>query len=146
MSENLVATTQALPDPPPLTGVGHFNEQASWALYVVGAVLAGFLWFRRKASRVSTEINNDRAEVNIVGTLTKERDKAMADAREAWTRRTQDAEQIARLSSENEYLKRDVATLTQRVGELQQSLDAVMTALSTLKPDFKLARSGTTTP
>lgn len=138
MPEKIVATTLSIPEPPPLQGVGHYSEQASWVLYAIGAVIAGFFWFRRKTSRDSTEITKDRAEENLVKTLATERDKAMADAREAWARRTQDAEQIARLYLENEYLKRDVATLTQRVGELQTSLDAVMHALSTIKPDFKL--------
>jgi hypothetical protein len=137
MTDKIVATTLATPPAAPPV-VTPYSDQVTWLLGAVGSAIATLLWLRRKTSRDSTEIAKDRAEQNLVQTLTLERDKAMADAREAWARRTADAEQIAGLKSENEYLKRDVERLGKQVNDLTLRLDMVTSALSTIKPDFRL--------
>lgn len=137
-SEKLVATTIAMPEPAPPYGVSQhqFDGPVSWAISAVAGFVATLLYFRRKVSRDSTEITKDKAESNLVQTLRDERNEAMNAAREAWDRRTTDAEEIAGLRKENEYLKRDVAKLTTQVDELKAQLAVVFNALRTMKPDF----------
>ena len=134
----LVATTLAIPDVPPLQGINHYEGPLWWTISAVGAVLAGFFWFRRKVSYDNKEIAKDGAESSIIKTLIEERDKAMKDAREAWARRTFDAQRIASLEMENGFLKRDIASLTAQVGELKRTVDLVMNAITSMRPDFKL--------
>lgn len=131
MPDKLVATTQALPDPIPLIGQGHYSDQVSYVLWGAGVALAGFFWVRRKFSSDNTAIAKDAAEKSLVQVLREERDKAMAEAREAWARRTQDAERIASLESENKFLKRDIEVV-------KQQLAYVIAAIKTIQPDFPI--------
>lgn len=130
MADKLTALTQALPDPLPLQGGGHYEGPLSWVISGVGGLILASIWFRRRMSRDGAEIAKDRAETNIVEVLRQERDKAMGDAREAWARRTADAEQIAALRSENEFLKRDINRLSEELEELKESVAILRHALS----------------
>ena len=80
----------------------------------------------------------DKAETNLIAVLTAERDRAMNEAREAWARRTQDAEEIAGLKAQNKYLERDVQALREQVAGLQQQLETVTAALHALRPAVPL--------
>lgn len=132
MQDNIVATTQASPAPPPLHGAITNTDPLSVALGAIGGALAIFVSFRRRLSRDNTEVAKDRAETNLVQTLREERDKAMADAREAWDRRTKDAQAIAKLTTENEYLKRDMQRLEGEVQELKESIEILRNAYTRL--------------
>jgi hypothetical protein len=88
---------------------------------IVGAtvtVIGALLWLRRRTSRDGLEIAKDRAEINTVAMLQNERNKAMEEAREAWRRRTEDAETIARLTGEVQHLSQKSALLEERVTTL----------------------------
>jgi hypothetical protein len=76
------------------------------ALATSAAVLA------RRLSKDRTEITKDAAEASFVSQLLKERDAAIASAREAWKERYQDSNTIARLKAENEYQARELARLS----------------------------------
>lgn len=138
MPEKTVATTQAIPDPPPLFSTNQYEGPVSWVINAAVAFMVAVFWLRRKAHRDNTEITKDKAESNLVQTLREERDRAMREAREAWARRTADAERIAELATKNEYLERDVQALKHQVSDLTLRLDLALSTLSTLKPDFQL--------
>lgn len=138
MPEKLVATTLAMPEPPPLHGTSAYDGPVSWVISAAGAVIAAVFWLRRKAHRDNTEITKDKAESNLVRTLIEERDRAMNEAREAWARRTKDAEQIATLHAENGHLKQDMERLERRFHDLQLRFDMVLSAINAIKPDFRL--------
>jgi uncharacterized protein (DUF3084 family) len=97
--------------------------------YQIGAWIAGCalgclaMWLR--ASKAATTVTKDKAERDIIATLVIERDRAQADAREAWRQRTDDAQKIAKLSAEKEGLQRDVGRLTDEVARLRRSVDSL---------------------
>jgi len=66
---------------------------------------------RRRLSRDKTEMTKDRVEDNFISVLLKERDSALADAREAWRVRQVDVESIARLTSQNLYQQGEIERL-----------------------------------
>lgn len=136
MPDNIVATTLAIPDSPPLQPA--HGDPATWVLgSAAGVIASAFFWVRRRLSRDKTEMLKDRAEEGVIAQLRdlvikvqEERDRAHADAREAWARRTADAELIAAYRAENEYLKRDVQRLSEEVHELQESVAILRSALT----------------
>lgn len=80
---------------------------------------------RRRMSTDRTQRVSDKVESEFVELLLKERDKALADAREAWRVRQIDAEAIARLTSQNVYQQEEItrlmeefATFKRRIGRL----------------------------
>jgi hypothetical protein len=130
----------SMPDPALPYGISlnRYDGPVSWAISALVAFFGAVLWLRRRTSRDNTEIAKDRAETNLVSVLREERDRAMNEAREAWARRTGDAEKIAHLEAENGFLKRDVQALSNQVNELKQQLGLVFNAIRTIKPDFAL--------
>lgn len=137
-AEKIVATTLSVPEPHPPQGMSQYDGPISWVISAAGGLLAASFWFRRRMSRDTTEIVKDRAEANLVQTLREERDRAMNEARDAWARRTTDAQRIAGLEAENRYLKQDVDRLSGLVNEMQLRLDMVTSALVSIRPDIKL--------
>lgn len=87
------------------------GQVTTWLSVLFGAILAG-LGIRAKFSRSSLEVTKDRVESSLYERLVVERDRALADAREAWARRALDAERIlilerneARLSTELSHIR-----------------------------------------
>lgn len=80
------------------------------ATAVIGAA-GGAALLRRRLSRDNTEMTKDRVEGQFFGQLLKERDDALADAREAWRVRQVDVESIARLTSQNLYQQQEIERL-----------------------------------
>lgn len=98
---------------------------AQTAGYLGGAVaslVAGVLWLRRRTSRDGVELIKDRTEGRLLQTAIEERDKAMAQARDAWSQRTADAGALGRLNAENEYLKRELAAAQQLVNDIRRGV------------------------
>jgi septal ring factor EnvC (AmiA/AmiB activator) len=97
--------------------------------YQIGGFVAvcamGFFAMWLRASKTATTVAKDSAERDIIATLVLERDRAQADAREAWRQRTDDAQRIAKLTAENESLQRDIGRLTDEVARLRRSVDSL---------------------
>lgn len=137
MTDKTVTTSTAViaSFPPPNASHGDY---VGWMVGTTASVIAAILWLRRRTSRDSTEIAKDRAEESLIGKLANERDKAMEAAAEAWSRRTEDAKEIAGLRATNEYLKRDIERLTLDVERLSRQLDQVSAAMARITPGFQL--------
>ena len=89
------------------------------SLWSLGAgALGALIYLRKFISRQNVEVNRDSAESNLIKTLQEERDKAMADAREAWKTKAEDAKLIGELTSE-------VRALRETILELKQEVDAM---------------------
>ena len=101
------------------------GETAGWLTGGVAAFITGLLWLRRRTSRDGLEVIKDRTEGKMLQTAIEERDKAMAQANEAWSQRTTDAGTIARLGAENEYLKRELAAAQQLITDIQRGVMGV---------------------
>lgn len=74
-----------------------------------------FLALRRKFSKDSAAMAQDKAEVQLIATLIAERDAAMRSAREAWEQRTTDARSIARFEALMEAGERETARLRDEI-------------------------------
>ena len=92
------------------------SEPQGWIAGLVGAVIAiggGVMAFRKSASRDSVDAVKDRAEEGLVERLQTRADAAEKRAdglfdelQRLGDQRTRDAEKIALLTAENDYLKR----------------------------------------
>ena len=78
-----------------------------------------FLALRRKYSKDSTAMAQDKAEVQLIATLIAERDAAMRSAREAWEQRTTDAKMIARFEALQEAGERETTRLRDEIFALR---------------------------
>jgi len=101
------------------------GETAAWLTGGVTAFITCLLWLRRRTSRDGLEVIKDRTEGKMLQTAIEERDKAMAQAADAWSQRTDDAATIARLGAENEYLKRELAAAQQQLADIRTGVMAV---------------------
>ena len=92
---------------------GLTQQVVGWAAAATAAIGAagGAVALRRRLSRDRTEMTKDRVESEFVTLLLKERDEALASAREAWRVRQVDAESIARLTSQNLYQQQEIERL-----------------------------------
>jgi nitrate reductase gamma subunit len=75
---------------------------------------------RRRLSRDRVELTKDRAEGTFVELLLRERDTAIAEAREATQARQDDAAAIARLTAQNESQARDLVRLGAELAALKR--------------------------
>ena len=90
---------------------------SAWVSAVVAAVLVGLgLWV--KASKANADVKRNTADGDTYSHLTqaleaaiRERDAALADARSAWGRRTEDAAKIAHLEAREVQLTGDLTRL-----------------------------------
>jgi len=89
------------------------------ATAVIGAA-GGAAVLRRRLSRDKTEMTKDRIESEFFTLLLKERDDALASAREAWRVRQVDAESIARLTSQNIYQQQEIERLKQEFASFKR--------------------------
>jgi hypothetical protein len=119
-------------------------QQVAAVTAAVTAAVGGVAVMRRRLSRDRTEITKDRVESEFLKVLLKERDEALANAREAWQARHVDAESIARLTAQNVYqqaeierLKHDFAAFKRLIARLSPSLRAFMESEFGAPPDLK---------
>lgn len=124
VQEQLVNPTSAMP----ITG-------GTATITGIGSILATIfiLWLRRRLSRDSSQIVQDRADGITVKTLLEvnkslatENERVKTEAREAWSYRTADARTIARLESDNTHL-------TQELERLRLLVQPVVTAARELE-------------
>lgn len=94
---------------------------ATWGGGAAGLVGTVAL-LRRRLSRDSTEMTKDRAESTIVELLLKERDEAIADARDAWAARAANTEAIARLTAQNAHQAMEIQRLTREMATFRRML------------------------
>lgn len=124
-AQNTTATTSQPPPPAPTPVLPVNGETAGW----LGVVLSGFVYWilhmRRKTSRDNVELLKDRTEGALLKTALQERDKAMADAREAWSKANADAGTIGQLRAENEYLKRELSDARALIAEIRHGVQQV---------------------
>lgn len=92
---------------------GMTQQVVGWTAAATAAIGAagGAALLRRRLSRDRTEMTKDRVESEFFTLLLKERDEALASAREAWRVRQVDAESIARLTSQNLYQQQEIERL-----------------------------------
>lgn len=115
------------------------GESALGVVGMLAAAVAAILHFRRRVSRDNMEITKDRAEGKLIEDmnrhaegLIRERDEARKNERLAWTEANTKAVEVARLTSDNQYLTREVTRLQAVVNELQIKLTEVQNQLATL--------------
>jgi hypothetical protein len=86
------------------------QEALTWLSVIATAAAAG-LAARLRVSKVETAVIKQKAEGDLYEQLTNERDKALEDAREAWSTRTADAQAIARMTEREIALREEIARL-----------------------------------
>lgn len=102
-------------------------------LGALGALGSGILLARRKLSKDRLEIAKDRAEIDIITSLTSQRDEAMAAKRQAQTDLLQaDIEKKTALSRAIQ-LEQELTQLRQRVTLLKQLVSRLSAALDLTK-------------
>lgn len=124
------STQQEVPIPhpaAPLTGETAAQVGAG-ALLLVLAIG----WLRRRLSRDSSQIEQDRAEgltakmlLEVNKALAAENERLSADAREAWSRTNGDAGLIGHLRAENEYLKTQLGAAQATISQIRQGVQQV---------------------
>lgn len=105
---------------------GGIGGAVSAAVAGVGGLVAAATVLRRRLSRDATEMTKDRAESRFVEVLLRERDEAIAEAREAMRARQANVEDIARLTAENAHQEREIARLTTEFAALKKMLMRVV--------------------
>ena len=100
----------------------------------VMAVISRVLYFRKKFSFDTSDIDEKKSKSQLfrdlqltIDSLKEERNAALADAREAWTVRTRDAEKIARLETTVRYL-------TERSDEMRKEMDRMLILIQKYVP------------
>lgn len=139
--DKIVTAAQA---PMPTVPSVPLGDAAGWYLSGAFGLVATLMWLRRRVSRDNAEIVKDRAEGTLLQIALQERDKAMEDARKAWAQRTTDAEKIAGLRAENEYLKGEVSRLRDSFARVDNHLAQVLQAVRAVNPQFELVPITTT--
>lgn len=98
----------------------------------VAALAGGAALVRRRLSRDSTEMVKDRAESDVVARLERMVEAANTQAAGATAQATADrehrianAQMIARLSAENDYLRRDLERVSAERDESRSHLDTL---------------------
>jgi hypothetical protein len=120
------------------------TQQIAGIAGAVTAAVGGLAVMRRRLSRDRTEMTKDRVESDFFKVLLKERDEALAQAREAWLARRVDAESIAKLTAQNSYqqaeierLKHDFAAFKRLIVRLSPSLRPFMESEFGIPTDLK---------
>ena len=114
---------------------------AAWTAAVTAGigVLGGAALLRRRLSRDKTEMTKDRIESQFVTLLLRERDEALASAREAWRVRQVDVESIARLMSQNNYQQAEIERLKAEFASFKRLIARLYPATRAfLESDFQV--------
>lgn len=124
-----------------MEATGLTQQVVGWtaaATAVIGAA-GGAALLRRRLSRDKTEMTKDRVESEFFTLLLKERDEALANAREAWRVRQVDAESIARLTSQNIYQQQEIERLKQEFASFRRLIARLFPATRAfLESDFPI--------
>lgn len=81
------------------------------------------MWLRKKWTGDSADIAGNRAEVDIIAVLQKERDDLRQMLKEANAERNEQWKQIATLSAQLEIMQNKVSSLTDEVTRLRDALE-----------------------
>lgn len=89
---------------------------------VFGIVML-IMWLRKKWTGDNADIAGNRAEVDIIGVLQKERDDLRLMLKEANAERTEQWKQIADMSAQLQIMQDKVTNLTDEVTRLRSALE-----------------------
>lgn len=98
------------------------GQTAGWLTAAIAGLVSGVFWLRRKTSRDGVELIKDRTEGKLLQTTIEERNKAMAEAREAWSQLNSMQYAQGGLAAENEYLKRELDAARQQITEIRRGV------------------------
>lgn len=101
--------------PEKVAGVGSF----------VGACIMAVLYMRRRLPKDKLEALKDRTEGLMLNEARADRDKAMADAREAWSQLNAMQRTYGELTAENNYLKEQLRVNLELVTEMRRGVQSV---------------------
>lgn len=99
----------------------------------VSMVVGAILYLRRKTSRDGLEIFKDRTEGAMMKTIIEERDKAIAEAREAWAIVNANAREMGELTAENSYMKRELAEAREYITSIRRGVQDVGVKVDAMK-------------
>lgn len=100
---------------------------------VVGSIAALIFFLRRKFFQDNTDISKSKAESNIIATLAEQAETYKRDARDAWARRTEDAETIARQAEEIKNLRATLGMVIEVLREVAPERAQVFNRLPWIK-------------
>lgn len=109
--------------PEKVVGVGSF----------VGAVIMAVLYMRRRLPKDKLEALKDRTEGLMLNEARADREKAMADAREAWSQLNAMQRTFGELKAENGYLKEQLRVNLELVTEMRRGVQNVGRTVDTVK-------------
>lgn len=125
--------TRAVIGMPQIAAIPSASDSASTVYSIVLAVGLGLfgIWkIAGKVSRDKVSMDEDGALRATIKTLQDERDKYMAAAEEAWSRRTEDAAEIAKLTATNQHLSQTVTQLAEDVKKLRDEVHRLRNELA----------------
>lgn len=117
MPATTAVTVQPDTSPYPVSG-----EQIGGIGFFVASAIGAVLYLRRRLPKDKLEALKDRTEGLMLNEARAERDKAMADAREAWSQLNAMQFKQGGLTAENEYLKRELDAARQLVTEIRRGV------------------------
>lgn len=121
-----------------LGGIGGF------VLTALGVIL----WLRRKLPKDTLAAHKDRTEGLMLNEARAERDKALADARDAWSQLNAMQYKQGALSAEVDYLKRELDAARELVSEIRRGVQQVGQKVDVAESNLKTVekRNGNSGP
>lgn len=95
----------------------------------VMALIGGAMWLRKTLSTQAVDVAGDRAEVNIIEILQKERDAALSRLEVSEKEKNEQFKEFMKLTVQVQLLQGQVENLTKINGELTQKIQDLQSAL-----------------
>lgn len=105
---------------------------------LIVAGVGGFMVARRRLSRDGVELVKDRAEINVVELLTKQRDEALAEKNQAYEERNSILQEMEALRKELEVAKKQVEDMRAQTELLEELTGRLSMALEKAKKQMQM--------
>lgn len=102
------------------------------------AGVGGFMFARRRLSRDGVELVKDRAEINVVEQLTKQRDEALAEKNMATDEKNSSRQEMEALRKDLEIAKKQVEDMKAQTELLEELTGRLGVALENAKKQMQL--------
>lgn len=114
----------------PTSDMPPYLNDPSYAAYGIGgAAVAGLMYLRRKFSRDNVEVAKDRTEGQLLETIMRERNAAVARSDELLAKSAVDAGLIAGLQERNRYLQDELVRVNAAMTRLETQFEELKTTL-----------------
>lgn len=142
------ANTTAVTIQPDTSAYPVSKEAVGGIGFFVASAIGAVLYLRRRLPKDKLEALKDRTEGLMLNEARAERDKAIADSRDAWSQLNAMQYKQGALTAENEYLKRELNDARALVTEIRQGVQQVGRRVDATESNLKAVerRVGSTNP